>query len=133
MASVLSPMYIAETAPSQMRGRMVAINQLTIVIGILVTNLVNYSLRNEGDDAWRWMMGLGAVPSALFLIGVIFLPESPHWLVKAGADEKATENLQRIGGLDMPRIALQPSKDLCRGRAQKQTTKTFLAKRCGLL
>src|SRR6187399_59776 len=69
MASMLSPMYIAEIAPAKYRGRMVAINQLTIVLGILITNLVNYKLRNMGDDAWRWMFGLGAVPSGLFLLG----------------------------------------------------------------
>ena len=69
MASMLSPMYIAEVSPAHLRGRMVAINQLTIVIGILLTNLVNYTLRNDGEDAWRWMFGLGFIPSALFFIG----------------------------------------------------------------
>lgn len=98
MASVLSPMYIAEVAPAHMRGRMVAINQLTVVIGIFITNLVNYSLRNEGVDAWRWMVGLGAVPSLLFIIGVLWLPESPRWLVKAGNDSKASNTLDKIGG-----------------------------------
>ncbi|WP_300598880.1 sugar porter family MFS transporter [Niabella sp.] len=98
MASVLSPMYIAEVAPTHMRGRMVAINQLTIVIGIFVTNLVNYSLRNEGADAWRWMVGLGAVPSALFLLGVCWLPESPRWLAKAGDLALAEKILKKIGG-----------------------------------
>jgi len=98
MASVLSPMYIAEIAPSHMRGRMVSINQLTIVIGILITNLVNYYLRNEGLDAWRWMVGLGAVPSALFLLGVLWLPESPRWLIKAGNAAKANKILFKIGG-----------------------------------
>src|SRR5678810_619281 len=68
MASMLSPMYIAEISPAHLRGRMVAINQLTIVIGILVTNLINYTIRNNGDDAWRWMFGLGFIPSALFFI-----------------------------------------------------------------
>lgn len=84
MASMLSPMYIAEISPAHLRGRMVAINQLTIVIGILVTNLVNYTLRNNGDDAWRWMFGLGFIPSAFFFLGALWLPESPRWLVKAG-------------------------------------------------
>ena len=98
MASVLSPMYIAEIAPTHMRGRMVSINQLTIVMGIFVTNYVNYGLRNEGVDAWRWMVGLGAVPSLLFLTGVLWLPESPRWLVKAGNDVKAGKILARIGG-----------------------------------
>lgn len=98
MASVLSPVYIAEIAPTHIRGRMVSINQLTVVIGIFITNLVNYSLRNEGVDAWRWMVGLGAIPSSLFVIGVIFLPETPRWLTKAGKDKKAGNVLSKIGG-----------------------------------
>ena len=57
MASLLSPMYIAEISPAPVRGRNVAINQLTIVIGILITNLVNYLLAGKGEDAWRWMFG----------------------------------------------------------------------------
>lgn len=100
MASMLSPMYIAEIAPAPVRGRMVAINQLTIVIGILVTNLVNYSLRNMGDDAWRWMFGLGLVPSTLFFFGVLFIPESPRWLMVKGRTAAAEAILLKIGGLD---------------------------------
>lgn len=98
MASMLSPLYIAEVAPASTRGRMVAINQLTIVIGILITNLVNYSLRDSGPDAWRWMVGLGVIPSGIFLLGVIWLPESPRWLLKEGKDKKATAVLSNIGG-----------------------------------
>ncbi|MBC7628833.1 sugar porter family MFS transporter, partial [Ferruginibacter sp.] len=98
MASMLSPLYIAEIAPAHIRGRMVAINQLTIVIGILITNLVNYSLRNNGTDAWRWMFGLGAVPSTLFILGVLWLPESPRWLMQAGRQGKAQKILIKIGG-----------------------------------
>ena len=98
MASMLSPLYIAEVAPASTRGRMVAINQLTIVIGILVTNLVNFYLRNSGPDAWRWMVGLGAVPSGIFLLGVAWLPESPRWLLKSGQDQKAISILNKIGG-----------------------------------
>jgi sugar porter (SP) family MFS transporter len=98
MASMLSPLYIAEVAPASTRGRMVAINQLTIVIGILVTNLINFYLRNSGPDAWRWMVGLGAVPSGIFLLGVAWLPESPRWLLKSGQDQKAISILNKIGG-----------------------------------
>ena len=97
MASVLSPMYIAEISPAPVRGRMVAINQLTIVIGILITNLVNFSLRNSGDDSWRWMFGLGAIPALLFLIGAWWLPESPRWLHRSGNSNKAKEVLGKIG------------------------------------
>jgi len=97
MASMLCPMYIAEISPAKVRGRNVAINQLTVVIGILITNLVNYFLADTGPDAWRWMFGLGVVPSLIFLIGVLWLPESPRWLVKAGKPEKANEVLLKIG------------------------------------
>lgn len=100
MASMLSPMYIAEVSPASVRGRNVAINQLTIVLGILITNLVNYTLADKGADAWRWMFGLGCVPSLLFLLGVMWLPESPRWLIKANQNKNAEIILRRIGGDD---------------------------------
>ena len=97
MASMLSPMYIAEVSPPGIRGRMVSIYQLTIVIGILMTNLINYSLRNYGDDSWRWMFGLGAIPAGIFTVGVLFLPESPRWLVQAGRPDRAKKALASLG------------------------------------
>lgn len=97
MASMLSPMYIAEISPAHVRGRNVAINQLTIVIGILITNLVNYKLSGLGEDSWRWMFGLGVVPSLLFLIGIVWLPESPRWLIAKGRVEEARAVLLRFG------------------------------------
>jgi sugar porter (SP) family MFS transporter len=97
MASMLSPMYIAEISPAAVRGRNVAINQLTIVIGILITNLVNYMLADNGPDVWRWMFGLGAVPSLFFLLGVIWLPESPRWLMQVNQNERARRVLGKIG------------------------------------
>ncbi|WP_121352063.1 sugar porter family MFS transporter [Flavisolibacter nicotianae] len=97
MASMLSPLYIAEISPAEDRGRNVAINQLTIVIGILVTNLVNYHLADGGTDSWRWMFGLGAVPAAFFFVGVLWLPESPRWLLSVGKTQKAEAILARIG------------------------------------
>ncbi len=98
MASMLSPMYIAEIAPTAVRGRMVAVNQLTIVLGILVTNLINYALRNHGEDAWRWMFGLGIIPSSLFFLGVLLIPESPRWLIGKGRADAAEAILEKIGG-----------------------------------
>lgn len=97
MASMLSPIYIAEISPAQVRGRNVAINQLTIVIGILITNLVNYKLSSLGEDSWRWMFGLGVVPSLLFLIGIVWLPESPRWLIAKGRLNEARAVLLRFG------------------------------------
>lgn len=98
MASMLSPLYIAEVSPAEIRGRNVSINQLTIVVGILITNLVNYSLSDNGPEAWRWMFGLGALPSLLFLVGVFWLPESPRWLIQQGRTQQGEAILQRIGG-----------------------------------
>jgi sugar porter (SP) family MFS transporter len=97
MASMLSPLYIAEISPAAVRGRNVAINQLTIVLGILITNLVNYFLAARGAEAWRWMFGLGVVPSSIFLLGVCWLPESPRWLMMSGRQTQALQVLARIG------------------------------------
>ena len=98
MASMLSPMYIAEVSPPSIRGRNVAINQLTIVIGILVTNLVNYNLADTGPESWRWMFGLGVIPSVVLLLGVIWLPESPRWLIQKGKVQEGERILERIAG-----------------------------------
>ncbi|MBC3784639.1 sugar porter family MFS transporter [Spirosoma utsteinense] len=100
MASTLSPLYIAEISPANVRGRNVSINQLTIVVGILITNLINYTLADNGPDAWRWMFGLGVVPSIAFFVGVIWLPESPRWLVQSGRVSEGEAILLRIGGQD---------------------------------
>jgi sugar porter (SP) family MFS transporter len=113
LASNLSPMYISEAAPAQMRGKLVAINQLTVVIGILFAQYLNWFLvrnlpagatddfiRNSwfGQQGWRWMFGLTAVPSVLFFLGMLFVPESPRWLAKNGKGAVAQGILEKIGG-----------------------------------
>jgi SP family xylose:H+ symportor-like MFS transporter len=125
MASMLSPMYIAEVSPAQYRGRMVAINQLTIVIGILITNLVNYSLRNNGEDAWRWMFGLGIVPSSLFVLGVLWLPESPRWLMKAGKEQKASSVLSKIGNENFVQNSIASIKRSLQGDMKMRYSTAF--------
>ncbi|OQP59543.1 MFS transporter [Niastella vici] len=127
MASMLSPMYIAEVSPAAVRGRNVAINQLTIVLGILITNLVNYTLADNGQEAWRWMFGLGAVPSLLFFIGVLWLPESPRWLIKAGRQQKAEAILQKIGGHSFAANSYNEIKASLSG-STKQSYKAVFAK-----
>jgi sugar porter (SP) family MFS transporter len=113
LASNLSPMYIAEISPAETRGRLVAINQLTIVIGILAAQFINWALVRDlpvgatdefirtswyGQAGWRWMFALTAVPSLLFFVSMFFVPESPRWLVKNGASEQARRVLARVGG-----------------------------------
>ena len=128
MASMLCPMYIAEVSPAEVRGRNVAINQLTVVIGILVTNLVNYFLADHGHDAWRWMFGLGAVPSAVFLIGVTWLPESPRWLMKSGQVAKAQQVLNKIGTTDFANTTMKAIEKSLAGSTAKQSYKMVFEK-----
>lgn len=113
LASSLSPMYIAEIAPAHLRGRLVAINQLTIVVGILLAQYVNWALVRDlpgnatdeyivgswyGQQGWRWMFGLTALPSMLFFFSMFFVPESPRWLAKNGRAAAARGVLARVGG-----------------------------------
>jgi MFS transporter, SP family, xylose:H+ symportor len=113
MASNLSPLYIAEVAPAHMRGRLVAINQLTIVIGVLIAQIVNWLIAEgvpegasaewirqswNGQYGWRWMFTAVSVPSVLFFLGAMIVPESPRWLVKNGQAALAGRILARIGG-----------------------------------
>jgi MFS transporter, SP family, xylose:H+ symportor len=113
LASNLSPMYIAEISPADIRGKLVSINQLTIVVGILLAQCINWFvvrnlprgatdgfIRNSwfGQQGWRWMFGLTAAPSLLFLVGMFFVPESPRWLAKNGQRDRARGVLAKIGG-----------------------------------
>ena len=99
-ASVLSPMYVAEVSPARNRGMLVAIYQLTIVIGILCSYTINYLL-HDVDNNWRWMFATGTIPSVLFFAGLFFIPESPRWLYKAGRKDDSLRVLVRIGGEEM--------------------------------
>jgi SP family xylose:H+ symportor-like MFS transporter len=101
-ASVVTPIYIAEVAPAKFRGRLVALNQLNIVLGILLAFLFNYLIARIApvDTAWRWMFGIVAAPSALFLAITLFLPESPRWLSTKGKSEKAVRVMERLGFTD---------------------------------
>ncbi len=120
LASSLSPMYIAEIAPAQIRGTLVAINQLTVVIGILLAQYINWylvrdlpvgmtddAIRNSwfGQQGWRWMFGLTAAPAVLFFIGMFLVPESPRWLAKNGKATLAQNILKKIGGENYARAA----------------------------
>lgn len=115
VASGLSPMYIAEIAPGNIRGRLVSLNQLTIVLGILSAQIVNWLIAEpipegftatdiaaswNGLMAWRWMFWVAAVPSILFLIMTFFIPESPRWLAMKHKEKAAANILERIGGVD---------------------------------
>lgn len=104
ITSTLCPLYNAEIAPAQYRGRLVALNQLATVTGIFLVYFVNSGIAGIGDEAWgiasawRWMFGVGVLPGLLFLILLFFVPESPRWLIKQGKSLEALQILLRIHG-----------------------------------
>ncbi|MCC6697124.1 MAG: sugar porter family MFS transporter [Candidatus Hydrogenedentes bacterium] len=107
-ASMMSPLYIAEISPARIRGRMVSLNQLAIVSGMLIVYFVNYFIEGYGTTlgedwnllyGWRWMFGSEALPALLLFILMFCVPESPRWLVKNQREEKAKEILLRVNGL----------------------------------
>jgi len=103
-ASLVVPLYIAEIAPANVRGRLVTLNQLAIVSGILVAFISNFLLAKLAQDNWRWMFGLGAVPAVALCASLLWIPESPRWLLQRGQRARASVTLQRISpGIDAER------------------------------
>ena len=113
-ASVLSPMYVAEVAPANKRGMLVAVYQLAIVLGILCSYTINYCL-HDVDNNWRWMFATGIFPSILFFTGLFFIPESPRWLYKAGLKEDSLKALTRIGGESLAKGEMSEIADSLKG------------------
>jgi SP family arabinose:H+ symporter-like MFS transporter len=98
VASVLAPMYIAEVSPAAIRGRLVTLNQMAIVTGILGAYFVNWFLSGFGVASWRWMFAAAAAPSVVFLVALLFIPESPRWLVAHRREGDALNVLTRVSG-----------------------------------
>lgn len=126
IASGLSPMYIAEVSPAHIRGRLVSLNQLTIVLGILGAQILNWLIAEEiptgatsryilnswnGQIGWRWMFWAEGVPALLFLVSMIFIPESPRWLALNNKEEKAEGVLTKIGGIEYARAEISDLKN----------------------
>lgn len=107
LASVLTPVYIAEIAPAANRGLLISLNQLAIVIGILIAYLMNWKLAALGDSSWRWMLGTAAVPSLLFCIGLLAIPESPRWLISHHQKERGRAVLASIFGAEQAETEVQ--------------------------
>lgn len=97
-ASILSPMYVAEISPPTLRGRMGTLYQMSIVTGILISYTINYLLRNVGTANWRWMFITGVIPSVLFFVMLLVVPETPRYLFMAGKHKQAIAILERIAG-----------------------------------
>jgi len=119
-SSVAAPMYIAEIAPAAARGRLVALSQLNIVIGILVAylsnSLVELAIGGPDGTAWRWMLGLPVGPAAIFYVATFGIPESPRWLLARGRSAEAESVLTEVGAAD-PRAEVAEIATSLRGES----------------
>ncbi len=142
LASNLSPMYIAEVSPGTVRGKFVSLNQLTIVIGILAAQLVNWQLAEpvplnatnaeilnswNGQTGWRWMFWMEIIPAGLFFILMFFVPESPRWLAKNEKESKAVAILSKIGGKDYAQGEINNINENTLGLSEKINLKELLS------
>jgi len=104
LASILSPMYIAEISPANIRGRLVSWNQFAIISGMVIIYFVNYLIARSGNeqwlitDGWRWMFFSGVIPSILFLILLVFIPETPRYLMIKNRNKEALDIIIKISG-----------------------------------
>jgi len=144
LASNLSPMYIAEISPGSIRGKFVSLNQLTIVIGILAAQLINWQIAQpvplgstteeilnswNGQEGWRWMFWAENVPAVLFFILMFMVPESPRWLTLNGAAEKAENILEKIGGKAYAVLELASIRESVRSGVKKTNLKQLFEPR----
>jgi len=142
LASNLSPMYIAEISPAAMRGKFVSLNQLTIVIGILLAQIVNWQIAEpvapdatdaqimaswNGQMAWRWMFWAETIPAGLFFFLMFFVPESPRWLAKNGNKNKVLTILGRIGGKEYAQNEYSSIRETLKDNSGKVNFKELLA------
>lgn len=123
-ASFVVPLYIAELAPAKFRGRLVTLNVLFVTLGQVVAYLIGWGFAERGgQDGWRWMVGLGALPAGVQCLVMLVMPESPRWLVKVGRPEEATGVLEKVygSGLEAKNMAPIIIKEIeCEVREEEQ-------------
>ena len=144
LASAISPMYIAEISPANMRGRLVSVNQLTIVIGILAAQIINYLIADKvgegatdqsilqswnGQTGWRWMFWAGSFPALLFFILTFFIPESPRFLAKSGKWKEGQKILGKIGGKKYAEQEMESISEALKSSEKKEEWKILTNKK----
>ena len=142
LASGISPMYIAEISPAHLRGRLVSLNQLAIVFGILLAQVMNWLIAHpvppgatadeimlswDGQRGWRWMFAVTAIPSILFLVATLLVPESPRWLAAKGRNRKALQVLERLGGGDYAVQVMRDFASTSEAQPERSVWKEFSA------
>jgi len=122
ISSVTAPIYISEISPADRRGRLVGLFQFNVVLGILISYLSNFLLSEIGEASWRWMLGVQAVPSLIFLVLIWFIPESPRWLILKKGDSAQALSILRIinpENCDQELAAIQQSATVELGSAKE--------------
>ena len=109
-AALVVPLYLSEIAPTEVRGAITSLNQLMVVCGILAAFIVNAILASSGD--WRLMLGLAAVPSMVLLVGMLFMPETPRYLVHAGEEKEAHKVLEELPGDERPEERIEEIREV---------------------
>lgn len=117
-STIAAPAYVSEIAPAKDRGRLVGLYQFNIVLGILIAFLSNYLLRNVGENAWRWMMGVEAIPALIYTLFVLAVPESPRWLIS----KSRTEEAKKVMGI------INPDADIEKLMSDIKTENSFVDK-----
>ncbi|MDP4274283.1 MAG: D-xylose transporter XylE [Bacteroidota bacterium] len=139
LASMLSPMYIAEIAPANIRGKLVSWNQFAIIFGMLVVYFVNYFIAKQGDTSWnittgwRWMFASGMIPSLIFLILLFFVPETPRYLVMKDKPTKALDLLKKLSGAEAAQSELDDIKESLKTKSAPWLSYGFLVILIGIL
>ncbi|WP_457951518.1 sugar porter family MFS transporter [Lactiplantibacillus pentosus] len=127
LTSLITPLYIAEMAPADVRGKLVSVNQLAITIGIFIVYFINAAIASGSGNAWnvstgwRWMMGIGVIPSALFLIALIPAGESPRWLAQHGKKDEALKVLKKVESNEL--VAKQQFEEIQKAETAVDDTK----------
>ena len=139
LASMLSPLYIAEIAPAEKRGGLVSLNQFAIIFGMLIVYFVNYFIAGQGDEAWlnavgwRWMFASEVIPAGLFLILLLFVPDTPRSLVLKAKPEKALNILTKVNGTTKAQVILKEIQETVTHRSDKLFSYGFKVILIGIL
>ena len=139
LASMLSPMYIAEMSPASMRGKLVSWNQFAIIFGMLVVYFVNYSIARQGDASWldttgwRWMFASEIIPAVVFLILLFFVPETPRFLALKNNEAKAMKILTKINGPQIAGVVMDEIKATLKTSSEKLLSFGYLVIIVGIL
>lgn len=128
-SSVVAPMYIAEIAPAKNRGKLGATFQFNIVFGILVAYFSNYLLQDTGEESWRWMLGIVAIPSLIYCILMFLVPESPRWLIVHKNDYTTARATLAVSDPDGVEAAIKALHQAIDEEKQKESLRSFFSKR----